>query len=128
MAPYVPFVDLLQQTEVSQSTTDHFLAFEASQGSESFPSSVGPYKNPAGNENGNGSRTTSADNGNENAIATGDVRKKSDRRADNGLPDVNEIINGLLNVVGEGLTIATNYVKEEHKRKKDALANQVMLS
>ena len=89
---------------------------------------MGPNKNPAGNENGNGSSTTTTtatDNGNENSIATGEIRKKSDRRADNGLPDVNEIINGLLNVVGEGLTIATNYVKEEHKRKKDALASQV---
>ncbi len=113
---------------MSQSTTAHFLAFEASQDSETFPPSVRPNKNPAGNENGNGSSTTTTtttDNGNENAIATGETRKKSDRRADNGLPDVNEIINGLLNVVGEGLTIATNYVKEEHKRKKDALASQV---
>ena len=65
--------------------------------------------------------------GSENVIATGETRKKSDRRADggSGLPDVNEIISGLLNVVGEGLTIATNYVKEEHKRKKEALASQV---
>ena len=94
-------------------TADHFLAFEASRQSEDVSSTVRPNKNSTGSENGN-----------ENVIATEETRKKSDRRAD-GLPDVNDIINGLLNVVGEGLTIATNYVKEEHKRKKDALASQV---
>jgi hypothetical protein len=80
---------------------------------------VGPNKNLAENEKGNEKAT-------ENTISTEEYPKKSERRADKGgLPDVNEIINGLLNVVGEGLTIATNYVKEEHKRKKDALASQV---
>ncbi|XP_040563775.1 uncharacterized protein [Lepeophtheirus salmonis] len=33
------------------------------------------------------------------------------------VPDVTNILKGLLNVVGEGLSIATNYVKEENRRK-----------
>ena len=102
-------------TSTSTTSSDHFLAFEASRQSEDLSSPVRPNKNLTG---------SASENGNENSIATEETRKKSDRRAD-GLPDVNDIINGLLNVVGEGLTIATNYVKEEHKRKKDALASQV---
>jgi len=43
--------------------------------------------------------------------------KKSNRRADAG-PDINDILSGLLNVVGEGLHIATNYVQENNKRKQ----------
>ena len=43
--------------------------------------------------------------------------KKSNRRADPG-PDINDILSGLLNVVGEGLHIATNYVQENNKRKQ----------
>ena len=35
-------------------------------------------------------------------------------------PGVNDILTGLLNVVGEGLNFATNYVKEENERKKTA--------
>ena len=42
--------------------------------------------------------------------------KKSDRRADPG-PDINDILSGLLNVVGEGLHIATNYIQENNKKK-----------
>jgi hypothetical protein len=56
--------------------------------------------NLAGNSNSSESNGAA-----ENAIATGEITQKSDRRADggSGLPDVNEIISGLLNVVGEGL-------------------------
>ena len=39
---------------------------------------------------------------------------------DSQLPGVNDLLNGLLNVVGEGLTFATNFVKEENQRKKEA--------
>ena len=48
-------------------------------------------------------------------ISNGDL-KKSDRRADPG-PDINDILSGLLNVVGEGLHFATNYVQENNKKK-----------
>ena len=110
----------MQKTIVQSTSTDHFLEFEASQ-----DSNVGPNKNLAENEKGNEKASEKAT---ENTISTEEYPKKSERRADKGgLPDVNEIINGLLNVVGEGLTIATNYVKEEHKRKKDALASQVKI-
>ncbi len=43
--------------------------------------------------------------------------KKTSRRAD-AAPDVNDILSGLLNVVGEGLNIATNYVKNKEKEKR----------
>ena len=111
---------------VEATSSDHFLLFEASRDAEDGEfSTVRPENNTAGsrdaNNEGSGGETA-------NTIATGGILKKSDRRADggSGLPDVNEIISGLLNVVGEGLTIATNYVKEEHKRKKEALASQVL--
>ena len=42
--------------------------------------------------------------------------KKSNRRAEPG-PDISDILSGLLNVVGEGLSIATNYVQETNKKK-----------
>jgi len=41
---------------------------------------------------------------------------KNNRRADPG-PDISDILSGLLNVVGEGLSIATNYVQENNKKK-----------
>ena len=51
--------------------------------------------------------------------------RKSNRQSDVSLSDgesssgsLNDILTGLLNVVGEGLSIATNYVREENKRKK----------
>lgn len=51
--------------------------------------------------------------------------RKSTRQSDVSLSDeasssgsLNDILTGLLNVVGEGLSIATNYVREENKRKK----------
>lgn len=50
---------------------------------------------------------------------------KKTRQSDedqNALPGVNDILTGLLNVVGEGLTFATNFVKEENERKKEAAA------
>jgi len=43
------------------------------------------------------------------------------------LPGVNDLLNGLLNVVGEGLTFATNFVKEENQRKKEAAASKLAL-
>lgn len=53
-----------------------------------------------------------------------DAKVKKNRQSDDEsslpLPDVNDIITGLLNVVGEGLSIATNFVKEENERKKEA--------
>ena len=47
---------------------------------------------------------------------------KKTRQSDEApqLPGVNDLLNGLLNVVGEGLTFATNFVKEENERKKEA--------
>jgi hypothetical protein len=120
------------KTEFPSTTAsaDHFLGVEASRESEEkIPSTVRPDNTGSDDlAEKNGSDVLSGND--ENAIATGETRKKSDRRADggsgSGLPDVNDIISGLLNVVGEGLTIATNYVKEEHKRKKEALASQVI--
>ena len=44
------------------------------------------------------------------------IIKKSNRRAEPG-PDISDILSGLLNVVGEGLSIATNYVQETNKKK-----------
>ena len=48
--------------------------------------------------------------------------EKKTRQSDESpqLPGVNDLLNGLLNVVGEGLTFATNFVKEENERKKEA--------
>ena len=44
--------------------------------------------------------------------------KKNNRRAEPGPgPDISDILSGLLNVVGEGLSIATNYVQETNKKK-----------
>ena len=44
--------------------------------------------------------------------------KKSNRRAEPSPgPDISDILSGLLNVVGEGLSIATNYVQETNKKK-----------
>ena len=50
--------------------------------------------------------------------------RKSNRQSDVSLSDgssssgsLNDILTGLLNVVGEGLSIATNYVKENQKKK-----------
>ena len=50
--------------------------------------------------------------------------KKSNRQSDVNLADednssgsLNDILTGLLNVVGEGLSIASNYVKENQKKK-----------
>ena len=42
--------------------------------------------------------------------------EKTSRRDDSG-PDISDILSGLLNVVGEGLSIATNYVQENNKKK-----------
>ena len=49
--------------------------------------------------------------------------KKSTRQSDVSLSEnnssgsLNDILTGLLNVVGEGLSIASNYVKENQKKK-----------
>ena len=42
-----------------------------------------------------------------------DGLEKNNRRAEPG-PDISDILSGLLNVVGEGLSIATNYVQENN--------------
>ena len=51
--------------------------------------------------------------------------RKSNRQSDVNLSDsgstsgsLNDILTGLLNVVGEGLSIATNYVKENQKKSQ----------
>ena len=51
--------------------------------------------------------------------------QKSNRQSDVSISSeesssgsLNDILTGLFNVVGEGLSIATNYVREENKRKK----------
>jgi hypothetical protein len=49
--------------------------------------------------------------------------KKTSRRAD-ASPDMNDILTGLLNVVGEGLNIATNYVKSKEKENSDNKKNK----
>ena len=47
-----------------------------------------------------------------------DGMEKSHRRAEPSPgPDISDILSGLLNVVGEGLSIATNYVQENNKKK-----------
>jgi hypothetical protein len=43
--------------------------------------------------------------------------KTSRSRQSDTLPDMSDILSGLFNVVGEGLNIATNYVKSEQKKK-----------
>ena len=45
-------------------------------------------------------------------------------RAANPSPDMNDILSGLLNVVGEGLSLATNYVKDESSKKKHELTKK----
>ncbi len=52
-------------------------------------------------------------------------KPKSNRQSDvetdsPPLPGMRDLLTGLLNVVGEGLTLATNFVKEENERKKAA--------
>lgn len=50
--------------------------------------------------------------------------RKATRQTDVSLSDeqstgsLNDILTGLLNVVGEGLSIASNYVKENQKKKE----------
>ena len=50
--------------------------------------------------------------------------RKATRQSDVSLSDeqstgsLNDILTGLLNVVGEGLSIASNYVKENQKKKE----------
>jgi hypothetical protein len=53
-------------------------------------------------------------------IQDGKIKRNRQSDSSNSLPGMNDILTGLLNVVGEGLTIATNYVKEENERKKEA--------
>lgn len=54
------------------------------------------------------------------------MKVKKNRQSESGaLPGMNDILTGLLNVVGEGLTIATNFVKEENERKKEAASKSV---
>ncbi len=57
----------------------------------------------------------------EPGILRGPLLKKTSRRAD-ASPDMNDILSGLLNVVGEGLNIANNYVK--NKEKEDTKRKQ----
>ena len=53
------------------------------------------------------------------------VKKNRQNDSENGkLPGVNDLLTGLLNVVGEGLNFATNFVKEENERKKEAAAKK----
>ena len=54
---------------------------------------------------------------------------KSNRRAEPSPgPDISDILSGLLNVVGEGLSIATNYVQENNKKKlQEKLSSQELL-
>ena len=56
--------------------------------------------------------------------------KKSNRQSDVNLADednssgsLNDILTGLLNVVGEGLSIASNYVKENQKKKSSQVCS-----
>ena len=58
------------------------------------------------------------------------ILKKSNRQSDVNLSDdsassgsLNDILTGLLNVVGEGLSIASNYVKENQKKKSSQVRN-----
>ena len=60
--------------------------------------------------------------------------RKANRQSDVSLSDgetssgsLNDILTGLLNVVGEGLSIATNYVREENKRKKASQVSKHVL-
>ena len=55
--------------------------------------------------------------------------RKATRQSDVSLSDeqntgsLNDILTGLLNVVGEGLSIASNYVKENQKKKESEVMN-----
>ena len=42
------------------------------------------------------------------------------QKGESALPNMNDILSGLLNVVGEGLSFATNLVKEESNKRKKA--------
>ena len=81
---------------------DHFLSHEA-------PLKSGGPLNTTGR-----SKADKAQNRMD--VVGNDELRKSDRRAEPG-PDINDILSGLLNVVGEGLHFATNYVKENNKKK-----------
>ena len=81
---------------------DHFLSHEA-------PLKSGGPLNTTG-------RSKADEAQNRMDVVGNDELRKSDRRAEPG-PDINDILSGLLNVVGEGLHFATNYVKENNKKK-----------
>ena len=81
---------------------DHFLSREA-------PLKSGGPLNTTG-------RSKADEAQNRMDVVGNDDLQKSDRRAEPG-PDINDILSGLLNVVGEGLHFATNYVKENNKKK-----------
>ena len=66
-------------------------------------------------------------NVNEPTASVLNITKKNrqSNTGNNALPGFNDVLSGLLNVVGEGLSFATNYVKEENERKKEAAASKL---
>ena len=118
---------------ISSSSTDagHFLGLRAPQVDDR--STVGPAQSQDGSENeqeseamakgpfrdeprGGGAAAASNLEFGPRASAELPTFTKKSSRAD-ALPDMSDILTGLFNVVGEGLSIATNYVKEQSKNK-----------
>ena len=114
----------IQIPSSSSSDAGHFLAFEA-------PSSVaGPATvNQGEKDESSGPFADEPRSVDSNRVVSpGQAVEepgvvKAPRRADAG-PDMNDLFKGLLNVVGEGLSIATNYVKEEQSKKQQLQQQQ----
>ena len=110
------------------SSADHFLGHEApqlagEQQQQRVSSVVGPFEDEPRSVESNleagGDHLTAEES--EPIVLAKQPRTGDDHQSEtgsNGIPDVNDLLSGLLNVVGEGLNLATNYVKEERKRKK----------
>jgi hypothetical protein len=113
-------IGLIDET---QEDTDHFLAIEASQ----TPKAGGPL-NTNGGSNDDDQRKSARNNEQaddlrksaRNNEQADDLRKSArNNDKDENSPGINDILSGLLSVVGEGLNFATNYVQENNKRKKE---------
>ena len=97
---------------------EHFLANRAS-----HKSTTGGPLNPATANQHNDDIDTNKDKGdnhNSNSLAKSS-RANGDNDGGSGsssVPKINDILSGLLSVVGEGLNYATNYVVESNKRKQ----------
>jgi len=122
----------------SSSDAGHFLGLRAPQIDNR--STVGPAKSQDGSENeehehedmakgpfrdeprGGGAAASNLEFGPRASAELPSFTKKSSRA--DSLPDMSDILTGLFNVVGEGLSIATNYVKEQSKNKEIDVVDQ----